>query len=91
MCLPVEFSDLIAFFTQRKVLWGGHSSDWDRFGEFCPVFRKPIEYFFEKYNLNFLLLEKDFAEVKDLKLTSAFKKVLENNKFFLFGYKKNDG
>ncbi len=88
MCLPANLSDIITFFTKKKVLWGTHSSGWDEVEDFFPVLKKPVEYFFEKYNLNFLLLAKDFVEEKDLRLSSNFNKLLENTDYLLFEYKK---
>lgn len=88
MCLPASLSDLITFFTEKKVLWGTHSSGWDKIEEFFPVLQKPIEYFFEKYNLNFLVIAKEFIEVKDLNLSSNFNKLLENTDYLLFEHKK---
>jgi len=92
MCLPTHLADFVTYFTQKKVLWGTHGTDgtgrWAKIEEFFPVLQKPIEYFFEKYSLNFLLLDKNFVKVEDLKLSSKFDKISENKDYLLFAYQK---
>lgn len=88
MCLPTHLADLAAYSTHKKILWGVFGFGWDKLEEFFPVFKKPVEYFFKKYNLHFLLLDKNFAAKEHLNLSPNFYKILENNSYLLLGCKK---
>ena len=92
MILPLHLADAAAYLIGKKVLWGTHGTDgtgrWAKIEELFPVIKKPIEYFFEKYSLHFLLIDKNFVEPEDLKLGPEFKKILEKDNYFLFEYQK---
>jgi len=90
MLLPTHLADAIAYLTNKKVLWGTHGSDgtgrWAKIEEFFPVIQKPIEYFFEKYDLHFLLIDKNYVEPEDLKLNNRFAHLITKANYSLFEY-----
>ncbi len=47
LVLPSMYADFVAYAAHKAVVWGGHSGNLDRFEEFYPVLRKPIDYFVE--------------------------------------------
>jgi len=57
LVLPTMYADFIAYAANKAVVWGGHSGDLRRFDEFFPVIRRPLDYFFERYHVAYLLLD----------------------------------
>ena len=76
-------ADAIAYFAGKKVCWGGHSSGWDKLEEWFPVLKQPIEYFFKKYQLNYLLIDTDYVNIDYLKLEKIFL-LLNEGKYALY-------
>jgi len=86
MAISAFSADGIAYFSRKKVCWGGHSSGWNKLDEWFPVLKKPIEYFFKKYRLNYLLVDKDYVEVDYLNLKN-FSLFLNKDKFSLYEWR----
>jgi len=61
LVLPSMYADFVAYNAQSCVVWGGHSGDLRRFAEFYPVLQKPLEYFVEKYAVDYLILDHAYA------------------------------
>ncbi len=61
LVLPSMYADFVAYNAQSCVVWGGHSGDLRRFEEFYPVLQKPLEYFVEKYAVDYLILDHAYA------------------------------
>lgn len=80
-------ADAIAYFTRKKVCWGGHSSGWNRLQDWFPVLKKPIEYFFEKYQLNYLLIDTDYVNIDYLKLKN-FSLLLTEGRYTLYEWQR---
>jgi len=81
MCIPVFKAEPIAYLANKKVLWGGHGSGWDRLNEFYPLIRTPIEQLIKKYKIDFLLLDKRFVDFDDLKIGKRFNKIFEGKNY----------
>ena len=83
MAIPNFSADGLAYFTHKKVCWGGHSSGWDKLEEWFPVLKQPIEYFFDKYQLNFLLIDTEYVNIDYLKLKN-FSLLFYEGKYALY-------
>lgn len=83
MTIPNVASDGLVYFTKKKVCWGGHSSGWNKLDLWFPVLKKPIEYFFTEYGLNFLLVDMHYVVEGILELED-FKPVVEENNYALY-------
>ena len=55
------YADYIAYDANKSVVWGGHSGNLDKFEEFFPVLRQPIEYFFDRYQVDYLVLDLQYT------------------------------
>jgi hypothetical protein len=66
LVLPTMYADFVAFNAQKAVVWGGHSGDLSKFAEFYPVLRKPLDYFVERYAVNYLVLDQAYARPERL-------------------------
>jgi hypothetical protein len=66
LVLPTMYADFVAFNAQKAVVWGGHSGDLSKFAEFFPVLRKPLDYFVERYAVNYLVLDQAYARPERL-------------------------
>src|SRR5262249_30207502 len=66
--LPSMYADFIAFNANKSVVWGGHSGDLRKFEEFFPVIRRPLEYFFEKYQVEYVVLDLAYASPRQLRI-----------------------
>jgi MFS family permease len=86
LSLPFSNSEHIAYFCRKKTLWGAHGYGYDRLEDFWPVLRKPIEYFIEKYNLAYCLLNKEYVNIGDLCLRIPYEIICEQNEFLLLEF-----
>lgn len=82
MCLPVSKAEPLAYFTGKKVLWGGHGSGWDALNDFFPIIRVPIDQLIAQYQVSFVLVDKRFIDFDDIKINNMVK-VLHNGENYL--------
>jgi hypothetical protein len=61
LVFPSMYADFIAYAADKAVVWGGHSGNLDRFEEFYPVLRKPVQYFIDRYDVKYLVLDLGYA------------------------------
>jgi hypothetical protein len=57
LVLPTMYADFVTYNAHKAVVWGGHSGDLRKFEEFFPVLRKPLPYFVERYDVDYLILD----------------------------------
>jgi hypothetical protein len=69
LAFPVTHSEAIAYFGEKRVLWGAHGVGWHRVQPFFPVLLHPIEFFFKEYGLNWLWIDARYVDVEDLRLS----------------------
>ena len=70
LVLPSMYADYVAYAADKAVVWGGHSGDLRRLEEFYPVVRKPVEYFVERYDVSYLLLDNAYVTPQRLDIPS---------------------
>jgi hypothetical protein len=68
LVLPNMYADFVAYHTGKAVVWGGHSGDLTRLAEFFPVLRKPLAYFFDRYQVDYLLLDLAYVTPERLRV-----------------------
>jgi hypothetical protein len=68
LVLPTMYADFVAFAAQKAVVWGGHSGDLRKLEEFFPVIRRPLEYFFQRYQVDYVLLDLAYTTPRALRL-----------------------
>jgi hypothetical protein len=68
LVLPSMYADFVAYDSGKAVVWGGHSGDLRRFEEFSPVIRKPIDYFFRQYNVDYVVLDYTYSTPAQLRI-----------------------
>jgi hypothetical protein len=61
LVLPSMYADFVAYNADKAVVWGGHSGNLDKFEEFYPVLRKPLEYFVERYGVDYIVLDQAYV------------------------------
>ncbi len=83
MCIPVYKAEPVAYLAGKKVLWGGHGSGWDSLNDFFPVIRVPLEALIKKYKVSFLLLDKRFADIEDLRINEYIKIIFDGKHYTL--------
>jgi hypothetical protein len=83
MCLPFSKADAVAYFTRKKVLFGGHSLGWERLGDFWPVLKKSVEFFIEEYNISCILIDDRYVKLDDLQLKISFKTIEKKGNYQL--------
>jgi hypothetical protein len=71
LVLPTMYADFVAYASGKGVVWGGHSGDLRRFEEFSPVLRKPLDYFFRQYNVDYVMLDFAYATPSDLRIEDS--------------------
>lgn len=83
MCIPVYKAEPVAYLAGKKVLWGGHGSGWDTLHDFFPIIRVPLETLMKKYKISFLLLDKRFVDIDDLRINKYINPVFNGRDYIL--------
>lgn len=71
--IPFSLSDAVAYFTKSNVLSSdsayvlGNNAD---YLDFYPVLRKPLEQILNRHNINYLLIDKNYVNIEELKLSA---------------------
>jgi hypothetical protein len=68
LVLPSMYADYVAYNADKAVVWGGHSGDLRQFEEFYPVLRRPLAYFFERYAVDYVVLDLAYTSPERLGL-----------------------
>jgi hypothetical protein len=84
MCLPLHLSDLIAYHSQRPVLWGTHGYGFRNVEPIFPVFRQPIERMIDQYKIKYLLLDMQFADPKEVGFDEGREVLLQKGRYAVF-------
>jgi hypothetical protein len=71
LVLPSMYADFVAYAARKAVVWGGHSGNLEKFEEFYPVLRKPIDYFVERYSVDYLVLDTAYVEPERLGIAAG--------------------
>jgi hypothetical protein len=71
LVLPSMYADFVAYAARKAVVWGGHSGNLDRFEEFYPVLREPIDYFVERYAVDYIVLDAAYVEPERLGIEAS--------------------
>jgi hypothetical protein len=71
LVLPSMYADFVAYAARKAVVWGGHSGNLDKFEEFYPVLRKPLDYFVERYAVDYLVLDEAYVQPERLGIEST--------------------
>ena len=84
LCLPLHLSDMIAYHSQRPVLWGTHGYGFRNVEPIFPVFRQPIERIIDQYKIKYLLLDTQFADPKEVGLHEGRDLLLQKGRYTVF-------
>jgi hypothetical protein len=71
LVLPTMYADFVAYGADKAVVWGGHSGDLRKFEEFFPVIRRPIDYFVERYAVDYVVLDEAYVLPQRLGIESS--------------------
>ena len=73
--------------TFQRYLWVRVLLNMTRLAEpFYPILRKPVDCFFEKHGLSFLVLDRIYVEPEVLALNDRFVQILDTGRFILYAY-----
>jgi hypothetical protein len=61
LVLPTMYADFVSYGADKAVVWGGHSGDLTKFAEFFPVLRKPLDYFAQRYAVDYVVLDETYV------------------------------
>jgi hypothetical protein len=84
LVLPTMYADFVSFDASTAVVWGGHSGDLSRLDEFFPVIRKPLEYFFATYQVDYLVLDLAYTSPERLRVQQAVEPLRQFGKIAVF-------
>lgn len=68
LCVPHQITTMVLYNTRAKVLVDIESGTLQKISDVFPVLRKNVYEIAKKYNLNLLVLKKDYATMKELKI-----------------------
>lgn len=71
MTIPLYLADSATYFTKARLLTTDNSiAHITDYSDFWPVLKKPIDEVFDKYGINYLLLNTDYVSISELKIAS---------------------
>ena len=82
--IPCHFCDALAYFTGKQVLWGAHSAGYEKLEEWFPIIRAPVETVLAKYDVDLLLVDREYVDPVHLRLGPEFRPILELPRLTLF-------
>lgn len=82
--IPCHYCDVLAYFTDKQVLWGAHSAGYEKLEEWFPVIRTPVETVLAKYDVDLLLVDRQYVDPDHLRLGPKFRPILELPRLVLF-------
>lgn len=68
-CIPHQITTMVLYNTRAKVMVEIQAGHLGRIPDIFPIIKKPIPELAKKYNLNILVLKKDYANGKELNLS----------------------
>jgi hypothetical protein len=71
LVLPTMYADFVSYGARKAVVWGGHSGNLDKFEEFFPVLRRPLEYFVDKYAVDYIVLDEGYVRPERLGIEAS--------------------
>lgn len=71
LCIPHQITTMILYNTTAKVLVDIQAGTLSKIDDIFPVLKKPVSEIAKKYNLNLLVLKKDYATMEELKLQKS--------------------
>jgi hypothetical protein len=71
LVLPNMFADFVMYNSAKPVVWGGHSGNLARLEEFFPVIRRPLTYFFERYEVAYVVVDLQYTTLERLQIGDA--------------------
>lgn len=83
LCIPHQITTNTIYHTGCSVLVNANYKDIYKISDIYPYLRIPVKKIMHKYNLNYILLNEDYANVSDLKIKS-YKIVKQIGNFILF-------
>ncbi len=57
---PLQIAEAVAYNTHHSVLWGGHGNGFKPLNGFYPILTEPIEKFFYKYNIEWIIWDSTY-------------------------------
>jgi hypothetical protein len=70
LCIPHQITTSTIYHTGCSVFVNANYKDIQKIADVYPYFKKPIIEIMRKYNLEMILLNEEYAEIKDLKISS---------------------
>ncbi len=82
--IPLGLADSMMYFTHATVFSTDSSlAHYNHYSDFFPVIRKPLNEIFEKYQVNTLLLNQNYARLEELPLQGA-KEIFKSGPYSLY-------
>ena len=82
--LPTHHADAIAWHARKTVLWGGHSSGYERLADLVPVLRRLFADQLDEHGIELFLLNRDYVQAEALALGARWRKVWEHGPYLLY-------
>jgi hypothetical protein len=86
LVLPSMYADFVCYNAEKAVVWGGHSGDLSKFEEFYPVLRKPLQYFVERYGVDYLILDHAYVTPERLRIVDSVAQLERHGSFGLYEF-----
>lgn len=90
LCLPIDTSFMIAYFTRKKVLYAFSAHAYEKFSEifFGTPRQKPLWKLIEMYSIDYIFVDSVFFLPEELDL-GPVEKIIEEDGYFLLQVKRN--
>lgn len=72
-CIPFQLPEVVAYWTRKKVFWGGHGYGFHRYLKpYFPVMREPVPETLRRWDLRYVLLWRGYLDaLKDIGLAEG--------------------
>lgn len=81
--IPCHPCDPLAYLAGKRVLWGAHSSGYDKLESWFPVIRQRVPDFLDANGVSLLLVDSQYVSPDDLRINGDFRRILEQGRFVL--------
>jgi hypothetical protein len=78
------YADFVAYNADKAVVWGGHSGNLNKFEEFYPVLRKPLDYFVDKYAVDYVVIDRVYVQPERLGIDGSMRSLDRFGPFLVY-------
>lgn len=84
LCMPLMYCDYLIYSSGQRLLWGARSGGFKILEPFYYVLRRPIEYFLETYQVNYMVLDLNYCRPDQLRIADRLRLLKQFGSFVVY-------